>query len=38
LHSRGRSNVVELDPDLLRSVNEVISVCEQLVSARMDNR
>jgi acyl carrier protein len=72
LHPRGRSDVVELDTDLLtlgidslgmlvfwiaaekelgldlnqmgpllrkvRSVKEVISVCEQLVSARMDNR
>jgi hypothetical protein len=49
LQSRGRSDVVELETDLLtlgidsllievRSVKEVISVCEQLVSARMDNR
>jgi len=73
LQSRGRSDVVELDTDLLtlgiaiplaclsfwiaaekelgldlsqrgsllrkvHSVKEVISVCEQLVSARMDNR
>lgn len=38
LPSRGRSDVVELDTELLRSVNEVISVCEQLVAVRMDNR
>ncbi len=49
LQSLGRSDVVELETDLLtlgidsllievRSVKEVISVCEQLVSARMDNR
>jgi hypothetical protein len=38
LHSRGHFDVVDLGTDLLRSVDAVISVCEQLVAARMDNR